>query len=282
MKNVIQNGGDWVRVGDNHYWGIMSSNGSKNMTFDGCVISRFDAHRGFWNATLKDTVIGHTINVVGGGTMILDNVTKLTGTQFIALRGDYGATFRGDMTIKDCTLIGHKTYDNNYNEDPSSYASAADKIYIINPGFQSGENEHKGHYATGKAADFPYLKWDFGYLCYMPQNVVVDNFQLGPKCLATKVYLYTDIGNNAFLKPKDFITPGEEYHMIQHTNPSTGFKYDVRTDIAEQDIYYNQYQITKSITYKNMKKLPICPAAERADNDYYSIILSIPTSGGTY
>jgi hypothetical protein len=53
----------------------------------------------------------------------------------------------------------------------------------------------------------------------MPQNVVVDNFKSG----ISKVYVYNNIGNAAF---------GD--------------------DIS------NKYVITKSITFRNMKALPVC------------------------
>ncbi len=98
-------------LGDQRYWGIMNSNGSKNMTFKNCKINRFDAHRGFWNATLIDTVIGHTINVVGGGTFNLIRVEKITNNcGFIFLRSDYGGSFRGDMNIVDCEFKNYPAY----------------------------------------------------------------------------------------------------------------------------------------------------------------------------
>jgi hypothetical protein len=109
----------------------------------------------------------------------------------------------------------------------------------------------------------------------MPQNVVVENFKLNESCTAP-LYLYNNIGNYAFVKPDDFITEGEEYHIMQYTHSTTGVKYDVKTTIATEDIYYNQYQITKSITYKNMAALPTCPAAASSSNSYYSKILSVP------
>ena len=277
MKNVIQNNGVESVIGDNHYWGIMSSNGSKNMTFDNCKISRFDAHRGFWNTTIKDTFIGHSINVIGGGELLLDNVTKFTGRDFIYLRGDYGASFRGNITIKDCTLVGRKTYDNDFKETQDAFLEPNETATVIYAGFFTATGDHKGHYSPSDAAAFPYLKWDFGYTCYMPENIVVDNFKVGEKCNAGSVCLFPSLGNNAFVKPLDFIVEGEEYHMIQHTNKD-GYSYNVRTDIAESDIYYNQYQITKSITYKNMQPLLMCPAQllADADKDYYSQVLAIP------
>lgn len=123
-------------LGDERYWGIMSSNGSKNMTFKNCQINRFDAHQGFWNATLIDTVIGHSFNVVGGGTLNAIRVTKITNNcDFIFLRGDYGGTFRGDMNIIDCKYLNYKSYQTTrgtyLDETPLENA------LMINSGFET-------------------------------------------------------------------------------------------------------------------------------------------------
>ena len=276
LKNVIQNDADERLLGDSHYWGIMSSNGAKNLSFDNCKISRFDAHRGFWNATLKNCTIGQNINVIGGGTLNLDNVKKLVGETFISMRGDYGATFEGDISIKDCTLVGHKTYNGSYTEN--SYYGITKNMTVISSGFQSDKNEYKGHYEPGKASDYPYLKWDFGYTCYMPKNVVVDNFKLGEKCKG-RLYLYNNIGNYAFEKPADFTTSEEQYHIMIKTLED-GSESREKVIINEEDVYYNQYVITESITYRNMTALDVCPIAvstSQSSKAYYSKILSIPT-----
>ena len=84
------------------YWGIMGSNWTKNTTFDGCTLSRFDAHSGIYNLVIKDTVINN-IQLIGGGTAYLENVTCYAGAgAFIYLRGDYGSTWDGDIILKDC------------------------------------------------------------------------------------------------------------------------------------------------------------------------------------
>ena len=33
-------------ITDERYWGVMCSNFGRNLTYDGCVLSRFDAHEG--------------------------------------------------------------------------------------------------------------------------------------------------------------------------------------------------------------------------------------------
>ena len=185
-------------ITDQAYWGIMSSNGSKNMTFRDCSISRYDAHRSFFNGNLINTTIGHTFNVIGGGTLYCENTVRVAGNSFISLRSDYGATFNGDMILKDCTLQAYKAHTGG-TLPTSRYTSA----YIVNSGF-----------STAKL----YLKWDFGYTCYMPRTVTLDNFKS-----PAKVYVFTDIKDAAF-----------------------------NTD------YPNAYVITDEIIYRNMSPLTTC------------------------
>ena len=200
FTNVVQNG---VDITDSKYWGIMASNGVKNISFVDCEISRFDAHRGFWNGTLENVTIGHTINVIGGGLMSCVNVKKMTGNQFMALRGDYGATFEGDMHLINCELKGYNSYDSRKGAS-LSYEVTYTSGYLINSGYDSNDME--------------YLNWDFGYVCYMPQHIIVDNFKSGIK----NVSIFNDILNAAF-------------------NPENS----------------NCYVMTKSVTFKNMTPMPI-------------------------
>lgn len=121
-------------LGDERYWGIMSSNGSKNMRFEKCKINRFDAHQGFWNATLIDTTIGHSFNVIGGGTLNAIRVIKESSNNgFIHLRSDYGATFRGDMNLIDCDYKNYADY--NTNQGTSFSTNVGKSGTIINAGF---------------------------------------------------------------------------------------------------------------------------------------------------
>ena len=55
-------------IDDNRYWGIMGSNYSKNLLYDSCIFSRFDAHMGVANATIRNSTLGHQgINSIGTG-----------------------------------------------------------------------------------------------------------------------------------------------------------------------------------------------------------------------
>ena len=178
--NVIQHD-PGTGIGDSRYWGIMATNWAKNLVFNDCELSRIDAHCGFWDVTAINTTIGHTINVIGGGDIYFENVTKLVGGTFIATRSDYGGSFRGNVTLVDCELVGANSYNSwrtLYN--PSSKVATG---YIINIGYKA-TNQNK------------FWEWDFGYPCHMPTNVVIDNFKGG----TGKLYLFNSLPDEVFTK----------------------------------------------------------------------------------
>ena len=240
----LTNGQDY---NDTQYWGIMSSYGAKNLHFEGCHMNRFDAHDGFWNAKLIDCEFGFNINVVGGGNLYIENTTKNVGMAYIDLRSDYGAPFKGDLTIINGVLFGNKPYR---GADSADYGKAYEEgtvLKVVNAGFLT---KYVGKYEEGNAGAAPYLKWDFGYTCYMPQNVVIDNFKVANPDV--KIVLYNSIDDAAFIKPNNFIQP-EDWQNKQIKLTDGTYR-----PMTEDDIYYNQYQITKSVVYKNMQPLPPC------------------------
>ena len=248
--------GDYSYLTDTRYWGIMSSNGTKNLTFDGCAINRFDAHRGFWNANLVDTYIGHSFQVIGGGTLYVENVTKAAKSNFMTFRGDYGATFEGDVIIKNCVYEARKTYSSWSQTSPNAIGGETTG-YIMDSGFEVynyGYSTKEDGYLGG------YWYWDFGYTCYMPINVTIDNF----KSSAKNTYVYDDLPDIIFESTyQEGVTPG---------------KFTVRYP----------YQITKTITQKNMTKvIPTCKGTYQRNSNssykdypkyYYTKLNSIPVT----
>ena len=85
------------------YHGLMASNFCRNLLLDGCYVDRFDAHQGLHNATVRNSTIGFGILVIGGGTLLIENVDRLSGSAFISLRADYNSIFDGDVIIRSCT-----------------------------------------------------------------------------------------------------------------------------------------------------------------------------------
>lgn len=128
-------------ITDSTYWGILGSNYCKNLVYDGCVFSRFDAHQGVANATIKNSVLGHQgINLIGSGTALIENSTVRSGN-FINLRSDYGSTWEGDLIIRNCDYY------------PTGLSACI--IGGSNPGSH-----------------------DFGYICYLPQTIEIDGLKI--------------------------------------------------------------------------------------------------------
>ena len=127
-------------IKNNKFWGIMGSNYSKNLLFDGCVLSRFDAHQGVANATIRNSTLGHMgINAIGSGTFLVENTT-VYGRTFINLRSDYGSTWRGEFVFRNCVFVP---------------ACGKPVTASLIGGSYSGRH-------------------DFGYACYMPERITID------------------------------------------------------------------------------------------------------------
>ena len=124
-------------ITDIDYWGIAGTNYCKNLVYDGCALSRFDAHQGVLNATVINSVLGHHgIKLIGSGTALIENTTVLA-EDFVDLREDYGSTWNGELIIRNCKFY------------PTGVSS-----HIINA---ENSEDH-----------------DFGYTCYLPEKIEID------------------------------------------------------------------------------------------------------------
>lgn len=131
-------------INDRTYWGILGSNYCKNMVYDNCEFSRFDAHKGVANATIRNSKLGHMgINAIGSGTLLVENST-IYGNSMVNLRSDYGSTWQGEFILRNCTFVPN-------NGRPTT-------PYLIG-GSYSGQH-------------------DFGYTCYMPEKITVENLTI--------------------------------------------------------------------------------------------------------
>ena len=142
-----------------YYWGISGTNYCKNLVYDECTLSRFDAHSGVYNAKIIKSKVS-SIAIIGGGTFeMIDSelhsprytMTSSAGTNsLIDLRSDYGSTFNGKVIVKNVKMI-----------------SGASVINVIG--------------AT-------YSNHNFGYGCALPSEIEIDNFSVEGSS-ATTIYL---------------------------------------------------------------------------------------------
>jgi hypothetical protein len=131
-------------IDDRTYWGLMGSNYCKNLILDNCTFSRFDAHKGVANATVRNSTLGHMgINAIGTGTFTVENST-IRGGRFINLRSDYGSTWQGEIIIRDCVFVP---------------AGGRPTSASLISGSYSGQH-------------------NFGYTCYMPERITIENLHI--------------------------------------------------------------------------------------------------------
>ena len=147
-KNIAYNEGE--------RWGIMGTNYCKNLTYDGCVFSRLDAHAGVYNVTIKDTTISY-IKLTGGGKALIENC-KIVAPEGLAialfeLRSDYGSTWKGDIEVKNCEFINW----------------TAPNVYL---------------------ASALWNNWNFGYVTHLP-HIILDGLKIDKP--TANIYAFTDV-----------------------------------------------------------------------------------------
>ncbi|ULL16942.1 hypothetical protein DVH26_22365 [Paenibacillus sp. H1-7] len=185
-------------ITDRTRWGVVASNFCKNIRVENCVISRLDAHMGVSGTyTIKDSYIGwQGVKAIGRGLLTLDNVISY-GHSLVEFRNDYGSTWEGDVIIRDSKWIP-------YNGDARTSVFA-----VRNNGMH-----------------------DFGYTCYMPQNVEIIN-------------LHIDDSN----------VPGDDEGFYLFSNPSD----DQSQDTVKPYPYVSSKKvICRNITSQSGKQLKIC------------------------
>lgn len=152
-----------IDIDNPSYWGLFTSNHCKNLQMERCSISRFDAHMGVENVSLKDCTFGHMgMRCVGFGRLYMENCEVHTRT-FILLRDDYGASWDGEVVLKDCT---HKPFFGN-------------PITIID-GANNGDH-------------------DFGYTCSLPRSLEFHNLLVDDICCEAtdKVFIFGSFNRDA-------------------------------------------------------------------------------------
>ena len=82
-------------------WGLIGTNRCRDLVFEDCIMSRFDAHTGVTNCTIRRCRLGwQCLNAIGFGTFLLED-TELCGQAVVHLREDYGCTWRGNFIIRN-------------------------------------------------------------------------------------------------------------------------------------------------------------------------------------
>ena len=150
-------------------WGIIGSNGSKNVFIRDSKLSRIDSHRGIRNLYVENTTVGRRgFTLTGSGYFLGKNLIMDRPDNMITFRSDYGSTWNGTMVLDgvqyilavnatDPTIINsnHVQQDFGYNTffpdlylknitiDNQKYGSTKDVTLIhLNENAQSGSNKY--------------------------------------------------------------------------------------------------------------------------------------------
>ena len=202
------------------YDGNMGTNYCKNLMFDDVVNHSFDAHCGLYNGTIKDSTIEH-LNFIGGGTIKYENVTVYTdgGGAAMHLRSDYGSIWNGDVIIDGLTLKTSK---------------ASPTLSVIGATYTN-------HY--------------FGYTCYLPKTVSINNAKIIRYSFEMKNGIRTewDVAENHV--PLHLYANLEKYKTVDISDPN-----------ADMSSYPNDYiKCNCEAVYKNA--YPDDPTKWRTFND---------------
>lgn len=126
---------------DRTRWGVIATNFCKNILLEDCALSRMDTHMGVSGVyTIRRCTMGHMgLNAIGRGTLTVEDST-LYGNALVSFRGDYGSTWDGDLTVRNCRWI------------PACGAPSWPHIFHVR-----NDGMH-----------------DFGYPCSMPSAITID------------------------------------------------------------------------------------------------------------
>lgn len=128
-------------ITDRTRWGVIASNFCKNILLEDCELSRMDTHMGVSGGyTIRRCRLGWMgLNAIGRGPLLVEDC-ELFGRTLLNFRGDYGSTWQGDVTVRNCRwtpACGDVTW-------PTLLSTVNDGMH------------------------------DFGYPCSMPHHVTID------------------------------------------------------------------------------------------------------------
>ena len=147
---------------DETLWGVIATNFCKNILIEDCQLSRMDAHMGVSGSyIIRRTTLGSRgLNAIGRGELVVEDST-LHGLSLISFRRDYGSTWEGSVTIRNCDWIPSRNGD---SED----------LFVF-------ELQNDGQH-------------NFGYPCYMPRQIAIDGLRIDDSAVRGNVYWFEDPG----------------------------------------------------------------------------------------
>jgi len=198
-------------INDRNIWGIMGTNFCKNLTLDGCKLSRFDAHMGVTNATIRNSTLGYMgIKLTGFGVFTVENTT-VKAADFITLRSDYGSTWDGEILIRNCRF------------EPTRRGLS---ISVIDG---SNDGQH-----------------DFGYTTHLPSRVVIDGLVINDSKLGKAYNGPTIYGNiNPKMKNASYKMPHPQVLPEQVAYRGVETKSGKPIRLSENEFMFQKVEVHK-------------------------------------
>ena len=178
--------------------GMMGSNYCRNFYFKNCRLVNFDAHKGLGNLTIEDCEL-QNILIMGAGNVLIKNTVKYVGRarSVVSYRGDYGASFRGNITIEN---VEARCYADALAESADGKVCILNTYYYPSNDYDTVLNKETGEYEAGE-----------GSTNYMLTNLKVKNLTLTKYEVANYIPENKDGYNDA---EKRFIPFDEELYIF--------------------------------------------------------------------
>ncbi len=184
-----------IDIMDKRYWGILVTNDCKNLYFEDCILSRYDAHEGVTNVTIKGCKFGHmAMNLIGFGEAYIENTCIYT-SHFLSLRSDYGSFWDGNVTIKNCRW------------EPAF----AGGLLLVSA-YNSGDH-------------------DFGYPCMLPKALTIDGLSVADGIIDGEMNILPFYDNN-YSKDKPYPYTLPEKIIIKNIVTDSGREFNITKDLS--------------------------------------------------
>ena len=251
QSNFYNDPNDPSKGRPSQYWGINGGGESKRVTYEGCTLSRFDAHTGIMHAYIIDSVVG-SVDLVGGGNLHIIN-SLVYGSPMIRFREDYGAFWNGDVIIKDSAIV----------------ETSKDKTIT-----------------TAQLFNTSWVNHYFGYKTTLPKSIIIDNLRV----LSVDQTTLSTAAKSVYFFASTFVTDSDKYgaEIIRQQNADGTFSDVANKNIMSppgliiirnnhQGLLYNQVETMKAKEFFKDTQvieipvgttLPECTEHVDADKDF--------------
>ena len=235
--------------------GMMGTNYCRNFYFKNCRLVNFDAHKGLGNLTIENCEL-QSILIMGAGNILIKDSVKYVGRRVrsvISYRTDYGASFRGNITIEN---VEAKCFAGFPEDDPTeAKVCILNTYYNPNNDYDTVLNKETGEYEAGE-----------GSTNYMLTNLKVNGLKLSTYGVAK----YIPENERGFNDIEEVVTPFDEELYIFAKSVSENFSESDISKFAKDGGHsdLNRYIPPVSVTVEGCSaniKLPNSPAFKNTE-----------------